>query len=185
MPRESHLPWQGPQRAMTMKDAQRGSHGMAASIAPSASPLPGHVRQNNYWAPLTCKRHTMPHPAQPQHTNYWAPRTRKHHQQEHWPQRPTERSNPTQHAKGRTGDCPGPRKETTTRRNVTRANFGERNFSRGKSMHDDLLCDSPPPHRISGSLFGRAPPMYHLNFLMYIFQSSLKQASLCSLFATC
>ena len=40
--------------------------------------------------------------------------------QEHRPQRPTERSDPTQHAKGRTGDCPGPRKGTTTRRNVTR-----------------------------------------------------------------
>ena len=33
-------------------------------------------------------------------------------------QRPTERSNPAQHSKGRTGDCPGPRKETATRRNV-------------------------------------------------------------------
>ena len=74
----------------------------------------------NYWAPLTRKWHTMPHPAQPQHTNYWAPRTRKRHQQEHRPQRPTERSDPTQHAKGRPGDCPGPRKGTTTRRNVTR-----------------------------------------------------------------
>ena len=72
----------------------------------------------NYWAPLTRKRHTMPHSAQPQHTNYWAPRTRKRHQQEHRPQRPTERSDPTQHAKGRTGDCPGPRKGATTRRNV-------------------------------------------------------------------
>ena len=50
-------------------------------------------------------------------------RTRKRHQQEHWPQRPTERSDPTQHAKGRTGDCPGPRKETTTRRNNTRLSF--------------------------------------------------------------
>ena len=69
-----------------------------------------------YWAPLTCKWHTMP---QPQHTNHWAPRTRKRHQQEHRLQRPTERSDPTQHAKGRTGDCPGARKETTTRRNVT------------------------------------------------------------------
>ena len=29
-------------------------------------------------------------------------------------------SDPTQHAKGRTGDCPGPRKETATRGNVTR-----------------------------------------------------------------
>ena len=72
----------------------------------------------NYWAPLTRKRHP-PHPAQPRYTNYWAPRTRKRHQQVHRPQRPTERSDPTQHAKGRTGDCPGPRKETTTRRNVT------------------------------------------------------------------
>ena len=68
--------------------------------------------------------HTMPHPAQPQHTNYWALRTRKRHQQEHRPQRPTERSDPTQHAKGRTGDYPGPRKETTTRRNVTQGGGG-------------------------------------------------------------
>ena len=57
--------------------------------------------------------------AQPQHTNYWAPRTRKRHQQEHRPQRPTECSDPTQHAEGRPGDCPGPRKGTTTQRNVT------------------------------------------------------------------
>ena len=72
-----------------------------------------------YWAPLMRKRHIMPHPAQPRHTNHWALRTRKRHQQEHWPQQPAERSNLTQHAKGRTGDCPGPRKGTTTRRNVT------------------------------------------------------------------
>ena len=79
---------------------------------------------SNYWAPLTRKRHIPPHPAQPQHTNYWAPRTRKQHQQEHRPQRPTERSNPTQHAKGRTGDCPGPRKGTATGRNVTQGGGG-------------------------------------------------------------
>ena len=80
---------------------------------------PAQPQYADYWAPLTRKRHTMPQPAQPQHTNHWAPRTQKRHQQEHRPQRPTERSNPTQHAKGRTGDCRGPRKETTTRRNVT------------------------------------------------------------------
>ena len=74
----------------------------------------------NYWAPLTRKRHIPPHPAQPRHIDHWAPRTRKRHQQEHRPQRPTESGDPTQHAKGRTGDCPGPRKETGTRRNVTR-----------------------------------------------------------------
>ena len=76
-------------------------------------------------APLTHKRHIPPHPAQPQHTDHWAPRTRKRHQQEHRPQRPTERSDPTQHAKGRAGDCPGPRKGTTTRRNVRRGGGSE------------------------------------------------------------
>ena len=81
---------------------------------------PAHPQYTNYWVRLTRKRHTMPHSAQPQHTNYWAPRTRKRHQQEHRPQRPPESSDPTQHAKGRTGDCPGPRKGATTRRNVTR-----------------------------------------------------------------
>ena len=73
----------------------------------------------NYWALLTCKRHTMPHPAQPRHTNHWASQTRQRHQQEHRPQQPTESSDPTQHATGRTGECPVPCKETTTRRNVT------------------------------------------------------------------
>ena len=80
---------------------------------------PAHPQYANYWAPLTRKRHTMPHSAQSQHTNDWAPRTRKQHQQEHRPQRPTERSDPTQHAKGRPGDCPGPRKGATTGRNDT------------------------------------------------------------------
>ena len=96
----------------------------------------------NYWAPLTRKRHIPPHPAQPQHTNHWAPRTRKRHQQEHRPQRPTESSDPTQHAKGRTGDCPGPRKETTTRRNVTRGGWSCRR-SRGAT-------DRPMGHGVSG-----------------------------------
>ena len=83
------------------------------------SKQPAQTQYANYWAPLTRKRHTMPHSAQSQHANYWAPRTRKRHQQEHRPQRPTESSDPTQHAKGRTGDRPGPRKGATTRRNVT------------------------------------------------------------------
>ena len=84
-----------------------------------------HNRQYaNCSAPLTRKRHIPPHPAQPRHTNYWAPRTRKRHPQEHRPQRPTERSDPTQHAKGRPGDCPGPRKGATTGRNVTQGGGG-------------------------------------------------------------
>ena len=95
---------------------------------------PGNNQHNpqyaNYWAPLTRKRHIAPHPAQPQHANYWAPRTRKRHQQEHRPQRPTERSDPTQHAKGRTGDRPGPRKGATTRRNVTQGVWQVRNSER-------------------------------------------------------
>ena len=80
---------------------------------------PAQPQYAKYWAPLMRKRHILPLPAQPRHTNHWAPRTRKQHQQEHRPQRPTESSDPTQHAKGRMGDCPGPRKETTARRNVT------------------------------------------------------------------
>ena len=52
---------------------------------------PAHPQYANYWAPLTRKRHTMPHSAQSQHANYWAPRTRKRHQQEHRPQRREER----------------------------------------------------------------------------------------------
>ena len=75
-----------------------------------------------YWAPLTHKRRSL-QSAHPRHTNHWAPQTRKQHQQGHRPQRPTERSAPTQHAKGRTGDCPGPRKGTTTRRNVTQGGY--------------------------------------------------------------
>ena len=85
---------------------------------------PVHPQYAIYWAPLRRKLHILPHPAQPQHTNQWAPRTRKRHQQEHRPQRPTESSNPTQHAKGRTGDCPGPRKGAKTRRNVTQGGGG-------------------------------------------------------------
>ena len=81
-------------------------------------------RYANYRAPLTRKRHIPPHSAQPRYTNHWAPPTRKRHQREHRPQRPTERSDPTQHAKGRAGDCPGPRKGATTRRNVTRGGGG-------------------------------------------------------------
>ena len=38
---------------------------------------PAQPQYANYWAPLTRKRHAMPHSAQPQHTNHWAPRTRK------------------------------------------------------------------------------------------------------------
>ena len=90
--------------------------------------------RGGYWAPLTRKRHIPPHSAQPRHTSYWAPRTRKRHQQEHRPQRPTERSDPTQHAKGRTGDRPGPRKGATTRRNVTQG--------------AQMSIPSPPPPRL-------------------------------------
>ena len=88
-----------------------------AKIVKRPPQQPAQSQYANDWAPLTRKRHIPPHPAQPRH--HWAPRTRKRHQQEHRPQRPSERSDPTQHAKGRTGDCPGPRKGATTRRNVT------------------------------------------------------------------
>ena len=34
---------------------------------------PAQPQHANYWAPLTRKRHILPHPAQPQHPNHWAP----------------------------------------------------------------------------------------------------------------
>ena len=75
------------------------------------------------WAAKAIKQPPQ-QPAQPPCANCWAPQTRQRHQQEHRPQRPSERSDPTQHAKGRAGDCPGPRKETATRRNFTRGGGG-------------------------------------------------------------
>ena len=111
--------------AATIKGGRPVDRGAwTAKIVKRPRQQPAHPQYANYWAPLPRKRHTMPHSAQPEHTNYWAPRTRKCHQQEHRPQWPTERSDPTQHAKGRTGDCPGPRKGATTRQNVTQGGGG-------------------------------------------------------------
>ena len=98
-------------------------HKASVSDCLPVGPSPLHISRGG-WAPLTRKWHIPPHPAPPQHTNHWAPRTRKRHQQEHRPQRPTERSDPTQHAEGRAGDCPGPRKGATPRRTVTHGGGG-------------------------------------------------------------
>ena len=101
----------------------------------------GHVRG----------RGGLPHPAQPQHTNDGAPRTRKRHQQEHRPQQPTERSDPTQHAKGRAGDCPGPHKETTQPDGV----------SHGGGMYavaHPCAILPPPPPPLSSRPHPCAPP---------------------------
>ena len=114
---------------------------------------PAHPQYANYWAPLTRKRHIMPHSAQPQHTNDWAPRTRKRHQQEHRPQRPTERSDPMQHAKGRTGDCPGPRKETTTGRSGTQGDgFSECLFVLDTALVSPLSVCTDGPGAPPGAL---------------------------------
>ena len=112
----------------------------------------------NHWAPLTHKRHTMPPSAQPRHTNHWAPRTRKRHQQEHRPQRPTERNDPTQHAKGRTGDCPGPRKETTTKRNVTQGGGGSFQPPKGAGGWERVPHDTPAPRGQSADSNNDSPP---------------------------
>ena len=119
---ESPLPARRPGGGGVGRPVDRGA--WAAKTVKRPPQQPAHPQYANYWAPLTRKRHIPPHSAQPRHTNDGAPRTRKRHQQEHRPQRPTERSDPTQHAEGRTSDCPGPRKETTTRRNVTRGGGG-------------------------------------------------------------
>ena len=82
----------------------------------------GRPEDGGAWTAKTVKRPPQ-QPAQPQYANYWEPLKRQ--QQAHRPQWPTQSSDRTQHAKGRTGDCPGPCKETTTRRNVTQGVGGE------------------------------------------------------------
>ena len=104
-------------------DAQTACHA-TSSTAPAHRPL---------FAPRTRKQQ----------------RTRKQHQQEHWPQRPTESSDPTQHAKGRTGDRPGPRTETTTRRNVTQGGLRAGPDPAPPPPHS-FRTPQPPP---SGALF--------------------------------
>ena len=119
MRREERVSVQGPAKKQQPEGMLHRAGGWTAKTVKRPRQQPAHPQYANYWAPLTRKQHIPPHPAQPQYTNYWAPRTPKRHQQEHRPQQPTERSDPTQHAKGRTGDRPGPRKETTTRGNAT------------------------------------------------------------------
>ena len=105
-----------------VRPASRGSPGALCWLSPMPHPGgAGHglVVTMTYTTRgggggLTRKRYIPPRPAQPRHTNYWAPRTRKQHQQEHRPQRPTGSSALAPRAEGRTGDCPGPHKETTT-----------------------------------------------------------------------
>ena len=118
-----------PEAEPTPCSDRRGGGGVAggawtAKTVKRPRQQPAHPQYANYWAPLTRTWHIPPHSAQPRHTNDWAPRTRKRHQREHQPQRPTERSDPTQHVKGRTGDRPGPHKGATTRRNVTQGEGG-------------------------------------------------------------
>ena len=123
---------QPPQRSGHLQQDMCMQQGSAFSVPNNNKKDAKIVRQcANYWAPLTHKRH-LPQPAQPQHTNDGAPRTRKQQQQEHRPQQPTKRSDPTQHAKGITGDCPGPRKETATRGNVTQGGYFFRSPTTGE-----------------------------------------------------
>ena len=102
------------------------------------------------------------------------------HQQEHRPQRPTERSDPTQHAKGRTGDCPGPRKGATTRRNVTHGggdsakraheDQGRPHHTRITHTHNVPALPPPPPHPIHRFRGPPSPPFpwSHLGAGLYI-----------------
>ena len=58
-------------------DSPECAHRLRADVCGQQKPSndPRNNQHNpqhaNYWAPLTRKRHTMPHPAQPRHTNYW------------------------------------------------------------------------------------------------------------------
>ena len=65
------------------------------------------------------------------------------------PQQPTECSDPTQHAKGRTGSCPGPRKERATRRNVTQGGFAPTvSPSFDNCLQRGILCIFASRHKL-------------------------------------
>ena len=148
---------QGTWASRTRKHSEAGYRRPVDRGAWKAKPVkrprqqPAQPQYANYWAPLTRKRHTMPHPAQPRHTNHWAPRTRKQYQQEHWPQRPTESSDPMQHAKGRTGDCLGPRKGTSTRRNVTQGGVRLTQICSRRGTPPTLCLQNEPVSRMDVS----------------------------------
>ena len=110
-----------------------------------------HNPQYANWAPLLHKRHP-PQPAQPRYTNHWAPGTRKRHQQEHRPQQPTKRSDPTQHAKGRMGDCPEPRKQTATQRNVIGRGGREREGGGGRRERERETESGRERSELTGAL---------------------------------
>ena len=63
--------------------------------------------------------------------------------------RNTGRSDPTQHAEGRTGDCPRPRKETATRQNVTGVPpplvIAEGSKATANRANHQRLVPNPPP----------------------------------------
>ena len=104
-------------------------------------------------------------PAQPQYAKYWARVTQKPHHREHRLQRPSEHNGPSQHAMGRPGHCPGPHKETATRRNVTQGAALSLALSLSLSFSLSLSCGlGPPPqglrcHKTPSSLrLHSAPP---------------------------
>ena len=95
-----------------------------------------------------------PQPAQPPCANYAAPLTRKRHHKEHRPQRPSERSDPTQHTGGRRVTVQGPVKK---QRPDGISSFGMRCWWTKWSttlVQGAATCSTPPP-----SLFRQAAPL--------------------------
>ena len=82
------------------------------------------------------------------------------------PQRPTERSDPTQRAKGRTGDCPGPREGTTIRWNVTQGGWlGIGEICNGKINSKSVVrssasADAVPPPPLFGVIHVTYPQVW-------------------------
>ena len=94
-----HVEKQGTWASRTQKHSEAGygrpvdRGAWTAKTVKRPQQQPAHHQYANYWAPLTCKRHTMPHLAQPQH----------------------ERGNDTSKSTGRSGG-----QKAATRRNMRR-----------------------------------------------------------------
>ena len=142
------------------RDHRRRGWNNGASHGSTAKHVVDDPNAEGEWAGATVKRPPQP-PAQPPVRRLLGPAER--HQREHRPQRPTERSAPTQHAKGRPGDRPGPRTATathctgapgvpsgTTRTRGAPSSTTPRRSGHHQNQNDQKVDGTPTPHANEG-----------------------------------
>ena len=69
---QSRVPRRGAHLLPFARLGTKGGGGTVLHVVLGVAWRTAQPQYANYWAPLTRKRHTMPHPAQPRHTNHWS-----------------------------------------------------------------------------------------------------------------